>query len=296
MKRHTAEILLVLVTALWGGTFVLVKGAMGSVDPSTFVALRFSVAAVLSMLIWPSALRVIDATTAKRGVVLGALYGAGFLLQTIGLTSTSASTSAFITGTMVGFVPIVQFMLFRTGVKRTHVVSIVTILTGLYLFTAPELHGVQTGDVLTLVSAFVWALYMVLIDRWSTALREEPTKQNSLVILQFVVTCILALGGSAIHASPSDVDLVVRWNQPLIIAIIYCSVFASIIPTFVQTRYQQYTHPVRAGVIYALEPLFASIIAFLLVQESFTPRQLLGGGVLIAAVVVPDLWQSWRKK
>jgi drug/metabolite transporter (DMT)-like permease len=69
-----------------------------------------------------------------------------------------------------------------------------------------------------------------------------------------------------------------------------------VIPTFVQTRYQQYTHPVRAGVIYALEPLFASIIAWLLVEESFTARQLIGGGVLISAVVVPDVWQMWREK
>ena len=296
MKRHTAEILLVVVTALWGGTFALIKGAMDSIDPSTFVALRFFIAAVLSMMIWPAALRVIDATTAKRGIVLGALYGAGFLLQTFGLTSTSASTSAFITGTMVGFVPIVQFALFRTRVKSAHVVSVVSILGGLYLFTAPELHGVQTGDVLTLISAFVWALYMVLIDRWSTDLRDQPTKQTSLVILQFVVTCVMAIIGTSIYAAPTDVDLVVRWGRPLIIAIIYCSIFASIIPTFVQTRFQQYTHPVRAGVIYALEPLFASIIAFALAEETFTSRQLVGGGVLIAAVVVPDIWQMWRER
>jgi drug/metabolite transporter (DMT)-like permease len=197
---------------------------------------------------------------------------------------------------MVGFVPIVQFALFRTRIRPAHMVSVVTILLGLYLFTAPELHGVQSGDVLTLISAFVWALYMVLIDHWTTDLREQPTKQNSLVILQFVVTAIMAVIGTLIHSAPADVDLVVRWNQPLIIAIIYCSVFASVIPTFVQTRYQQYTHPVRAGVIYALEPLFASIIAWLLVEESFTMRQLIGGGVLISAVVVPDVWQMWREK
>lgn len=296
MKRHTAENLLILVTALWGGTFVLVKGAMGSVDPSTFVALRFSIAAVLSMLIWPAALRVMDASLLKRGTVLGLLYGAGFMLQTFGLTDTSASKSAFITGTMVGFVPLVQYLLYRTRVRMSNLVSVAMILVGLYLFTAPELDGIVLGDVLTLISALVWAFYMVLIDRWSTNLREEPTKQNGLVILQFAVTCILALAGSAVHAAPADVDLVIVWNQPLIIAIIYCSVFASIIPTFVQTRFQQYTQPVRAGVIYALEPLFATIIAYMLVEENLSMRQFFGGSVLIAAVVVPDLWQMWKER
>lgn len=300
MKRHTAEILLVAVTALWGGTFVLVgdvvDGVHPSTDPSTFVALRFLVAAVLSMLLWPTALGVIDASVAKKGSILGVLYGAGFMLQTFGLASTSPSTSAFITGTMVGFVPVIQFALFRTRIQLSHLVSIVLIIVGLYLFTKPDMHGVKIGDVLTLISAFVWALYMVFIDRWSTQLRDYPTKQNSLVILQFGVTCVIGLIGAAVHAAPQSVDLVVRWDKPLIIAVVYCSIFASIIPTFVQTRYQQYTHPVRAGVIYALEPLFASIIAWILIQEHFEPRQLLGGGVLIAAVIVPELWQSWREK
>lgn len=300
MKRHTAEILLVLVTALWGGTFVLVgdvvDGLNPSTDPSTFVALRFLVASLLSVLFWPAALGVIDSSVARKGIILGLLYGAGFMLQTFGLATTSPSTSAFITGTMVGFVPIVQFVFFGTRIQNTHLASIILILAGLYLFTKPDMHGIKFGDLLTLISAFVWALYMVFIDRWSTELRDEPTKQNSLVILQFVATCVMGIIGAIIYAAPENVDLVVHWDKPLIIAVVYCSIFASIIPTFVQTRYQQYTHPVRAGVIYALEPLFASIIAWVVIQEHFEPRQLIGGAVLIAAVIVPDIWQSWRER
>jgi len=75
---------------------------------------------------------------------------------------------------------------------------------------------------------------------------------------------------------------------------VYCGIFASVIPTFVQTRFQQYTHPVRAGIIFAIEPLAASIIAWIAIDEQFSSRQLIGGGVLLGAIVLPDLFAMKR--
>ena len=79
------------------------------------------------------------------------------------------------------------------------------------------------------------------------------------------------------------------WSSNVVTAILYCSIFASVIPTFVQTRFQQFTHPVRAGIIFAMEPLAASVIAVAIGAETLSLRQMLGGGVLIAAIIVPDI-------
>ena len=293
MQRHTAELLLLSVTALWGGTFVLVKGAMDDTSASFFVLLRFCIAFVLAAMVWPRALRGWDATLVMRGSILGLLYGSGFLLQTIGLTVTSASSSAFITGTMVAFVPIVSWFVLRSRLRLNHVLSVVMVLGGLYIFTAPDTHGVNAGDVITLISAAVWALYMTYIDKWTADLQEAPEKQNTLVLLQFLVTMILAgIGAMVVEPDPWRI----AWTPDLLLGLAYCGVFASVVATWVQTRYQRFTSPVRAGIVFSTEPIFAAIIAAVAMGEVFSTRQLLGGGLLIAAVILPDALAKQRER
>jgi drug/metabolite transporter (DMT)-like permease len=289
MQRHRAELALTLITVLWAGTFVVIKSALTEVDPSIFVALRFGLALLIGTFIWRRSLSSIDRTTLRRGSILGLLFGGGFLLQTFGLTETSASTSAFITGTMVAFVPLVQRITHGTRLRGTHAASIVMILLGLYLFTSPELLGIKFGDVQTVISAIIWAVYLVFIDTWTSDIRDDTHKQNTLVVLQFAATVVLSLGSILLFNLTGHGSIQVALSSSVVLAIVYCGVFASVIPTFVQTRFQQYTHPVRAGIIFAMEPLAASVIAVAIGAETLSMRQMLGGGVLIAAIVVPDI-------
>jgi drug/metabolite transporter (DMT)-like permease len=289
MQRHRAELALTLITVLWAGTFVVIKSALTEVDPSIFVALRFGLALLIGTFIWRRSLSSIDRTTLRRGSILGLLFGGGFLLQTFGLTETSASTSAFITGTMVAFVPLVQRITHGTRLRGTHAASIVMILLGLYLFTSPELLGIKFGDVQTVISAIIWAVYLVFIDTWTSDIRDDTHKQNALVVLQFAATVVLSLGSILLFNLIGHGSMQVALSSSVVLAIVYCGVFASVIPTFVQTRFQQYTHPVRAGIIFAMEPLAASVIAVAIGAETLSMRQMLGGGVLIAAIVVPDI-------
>lgn len=295
MKRHNAELLLLLITVLWAGTFAVIKTEIADVSPSMFVLLRFSLAAVIAIALWPGSLRVMDRNVLVKGAILGLLYGVGFLLQTIGLKLTSASSSAFITGTMVVFVPIVHRIVDGSKIRPNHVFSIVLVLIGLWLFTSPERDGVNFGDALTLLSAICWAVYLTYINRWTTELRADIQRQNALVVLQFVATVILAAIGVS-FAGIQGASLAVSFDKDLILALVYCGIFASVIPTLVQTRYQQFTHPVRAGVIFAIEPLAASVIAWIAINEHFSTRQLVGGAILMAAIILPDVLASMRKK
>ena len=163
------------------------------------------------------------------------------------------------------------------------------ILGGLYLFTSPELIGIRLGDVQTLVSAMIWAVYVVKIDDWTSDVRDDAQRQNALVVLQFAATVALALVSVVVFNLTGHGTMHLVWSSNVVTAILYCSIFASVIPTFVQTRYQQFTHPVRAGIIFAMEPLAASVIAVAIGAETLSMRQMLGGGVLIAAIVVPDI-------
>jgi drug/metabolite transporter (DMT)-like permease len=285
VTQRRAELLLVLVTVLWGGTFAIVKEATHDASPSMFVAMRFLLASVLAMLLWPKAIGRIDRTLAFEGVVLGLFFGVGYQLQTFGLTLTTASASAFITGTTMMFVPIIGWVWFRTPLRKRHFLSITIVAVGLYGFTRPDVLGINNGDIATLASAIVWAVYIVLIDRWAGSRAADPTAQYSLVILQFVMATALASAGIVVFDGPSPT---VHLSTNLLFAILYCSVFATVVATSLQTRFQGYTQPVRAGLIFAAEPLAAAAVALFAFGEVWDVRQTLSAVVMIVGIVIPD--------
>lgn len=285
-----AELLLVAITLIWGGTFALIKGAVVDTSPLLLVWYRFALAAIVSLVLWPRALQRVSRQTIVRGLMLGLLYGPGFVLQTIGLQSSSASTSAFITGTLVVFTPFAYWIIAGRRIRPLHLGSVVAVIVGLWLFTAPEIHGLPLGDVMTLVAAMQWAVYIVILDRWTSpgGGSTSTDDHHALVLLQFVVTAALAGVGSVLFDSHADEQRTV-WSSSLVWTILYCALLASVFATWVQTRFQHYTHPVRAGVIYAMEPIAAAIVAVLLLEESWSVRNVAGAIVILGAVVIPDL-------
>ena len=211
MSRLRAEGVLLLVTLIWGGTFAVIKTAVIDITPSAFVVTRFGLALLIAIAIWPSALRTMDRTVVRHGLILGVLFGIGFLLQSIGLTMTTASTSAFVTGTMVVFVPFVFRIVEGTKVRPLHLVSVAVVALGLWLFTEPEVRGFNMGDLLTLIAAILWAGYVVYIDLWTKDLEGESDKLHALVILQFVATIVLAGLGMAMLDEPGTAT---NWSWP----------------------------------------------------------------------------------
>ncbi len=286
MSRLRAEGVLLLVTLIWGGTFAVIKTAVIDITPSAFVVTRFGLALGIALAIWPSALRAMDRTVIRHGLILGVLFGIGFLLQSIGLTMTTASTSAFVTGTMVVFVPFVFRIVEGTRVRPLHLVSVAVVALGLWLFTEPEVRGFNMGDLLTLIAAILWAGYVVYIDLWTKDLEGESDKLHALVILQFVATIVLAGLGMAMLDEPGTAT---NWSWPLVAGILYCALLASVFTTWAQTKFQRYTHPVRAGIIFSMEPIFASLIAWAALSEEWSLRQGAGALLLLGAIVVPDI-------
>lgn len=285
MTQRRAELLLVLVTVLWGGTFAIVKAATDDVSPSMFVTMRFLLASILAVIVWPKAVSRIDRRLLFEGLILGVFFGAGYQLQTFGLTLTTASASAFITGTTMMFVPLLGWLWFRTRIRKRHLLSIVVVASGLFGFTRPDVLGINIGDLATVVSALVWAVYIVLIDRWAGPRASDPTAQFSLVILQFVVATALAAAGIVVFDGATPV---VTITTNLIVAVLYCSILATVVATSLQTRYQGYTQPVRAGLIFAAEPVAAAIVSLVAYGEVWDARQAVSAAVIIAGIVLPD--------
>lgn len=293
MSQLRSEILLVLVTLLWSGTFVLVKASLTDVSPSAFVFLRFGLASAVGLLLWGKSLRYLDNRLLLHGIIIGLLFGVGFVLQSIGLVDTTPTSSAFITGTTVVFVPFVYRVVERRPIEMLHWMSTFAVLAGLFLFTAPEQAGFRLGDLLTIGGAIGWAGYIVALDVYTSSSEDVHGKRDALVLLQLLVTTVIAGIGIV---SLDGGEFRVQWTTTLLASILYCSLAATLVTTWVQTHVQRYTHPVRAGVIYALEPIFASVIALTWFQEQWTWRQGVGAFILLCAVIVPDLVTAKRLK
>jgi drug/metabolite transporter (DMT)-like permease len=277
--KSRAEAALLGTTLIWGGTFAVVKIGMQDMSPILLIAVRFLIASVLFFgLFWKKILPLTRSMVLK-GSVLGLFLFLGFVAQNIGLTYTTASKSAFITGLMVVFVPFLQFIIERRSPRLGNLAGVAIVTVGLWLLTSPAGSTFNVGDALTIACAVLFAVYIVYIDVIS---REMTTLQ--LTSLQMVSTCVYSWIAVALFETP-----VVRLTGSLIGSMLYLTFLATALTTYVQTRFQKDTTPTRAVVIFTIEPVFASIVAGVLLGEQMGPAGMLGGGLILAGVLVSEL-------
>jgi drug/metabolite transporter (DMT)-like permease len=129
-----------------------------------YVAVRFFVASILFSALFFRRIRTIPKDAIEKGLVLGVLLFAGFVLQTVGMKFTTASKSAFITGLMVVFTPIFQLIIERKAPKIGNCIGVVLVAVGLYLLTSPKGSEFNIGDALTLVCAVLFSIYTVYLS------------------------------------------------------------------------------------------------------------------------------------
>lgn len=271
-----ADGLLLAITALWGCTFVTVKDALGAADPLTFLTLRFVVGAVVAAAVVRGGLR--DRAAWRGGLVLGGLLFVGFLFQTWGLASTTPSRSAFLTGLSVVLVPLVSVVLGQRRPGPATLLGAALAAGGLLVLTGSGSGEVRLGDVLTLGCTVAYAFHIALTERYA-----QTTRATALVAAQLAVTaalCLLALpfGPRRLESTPA-----------LWFGVAVTGVLASFVAISIQTWAQARTSAVRAGVIFALEPVFAAALSAALGRESLGRAELAGGALIVAGVVVSEV-------
>lgn len=283
-NQRRAEIYLLLSTVIWGSTFVIVKSVLDENSPLWYTAFRWILSTVILGLLFFKRVRTISKATVLRGTILGLLLYVGFALQTVGLQTTSASKSAFITGMLVVFTPIVHYLsqhvlrLRQKSLMLGNLFGVLCAAGGLYLMTSPIGSAFISGDVLTLVAAFLFACYIVYLD----VVSDEPDKMQ-LTLVQFAVCSIL---GFASAAGLEDIHVVV--TAGFVAALLYLSIFATIIAMAVQIRYQGETTPTRAAVIFSLEPVVAGIFAYVIRGEDIGEAGIAGAALIVIGLLLSE--------
>lgn len=283
-----AELALVLLTGIWGATFLLVKDALGDADPMTFLALRFGIGGVLAAALGFGSFKTPGLL--RAGVILGLFLFLGFVTQTFGLLYTTPSRSAFITGLSVVLVPFVSIFLYRTWPSPPALLGVMLAVAGLSYLTGAsirDLHALGKGDLLTGLCAFAYAFHITLTGRYAPRF-----PASALVAVQLFTVSGLALLGlpfSSPHLNPTG---------GFIWAVLFCAVVATAGAVVVQTWAQARTTAVRAALIYSLEPVFAAGYSIARGRERLSLQELVGGGLIVLGVLTAEgggvLWKRWR--
>lgn len=280
-----AELMLLLMTLIWGATFMFTKIGLESSPPFFYLILRFSVALTMMLLFFHKHLKNISRTTWKHGAILGGLFGSGFVLQTYGLEFTEITNSAFITGLTVVLTPFAFKLISKNKINFWPKIGVITAFIGLYIFTNPDINSINIGDILTLISTSFWAIYITFMDKFT---KGDDSKQRTmqLVTLQFLFVLPIPLLGFLFFELP---DFYVSFNSDLITSVLFNGVLASFVLTIIHTTYQRYTTPVKAALIFSLEPIFASFFALMFMSEILSSMELIGAAILMFGVLISEL-------
>lgn len=276
--RWRADLALALNTVVWGATFVLVKDALAHVSTLLFLALRFSLAAVLLLVAFRGRIRFggSAARTWKAGILAGLCLFASYTLQTFGLRYTSPSKCAFLTGMGTVFVPLFSALLYRRRPGLSEAAGVAVAAAGMGLLTLERFDlSMAPGDLLSLGCAVTFALHILVLGHYCATVPFE-----ALSLIQIATSA--ALGSLTFFWWEPHF---IHWTPSVILAIVITGALATAFAFSVQSWAQRHTTPTRTGIIFALEPVFAWLTSFLVTGETLAPRPA-GGAVLILAGII----------
>ena len=279
MRRTTllATAALLGITACWGSTFFLIHDLLDRIPTLDFLAVRFTIAGALLLAVAPRAVRRLSPDARRQAAVLGGLYGVAQILQTAGLAHTPASVSGFITGMYVVATPLFAAVLLRNRITGVTWLAVLLAAAGLGVLTLQGF-SVGYGEALTLVAAMLYALHIVGLGAWSSS-------QDALgmSILQVVMVAVICLVASAPHG------IVLPDNGQDWLSVLYMAVFPAALALLGQTWAQAHLSATRTAIVMSMEPVFAAFFAVLLGGESVTTRMLVGGLMVLTAMLTVEL-------
>jgi drug/metabolite transporter (DMT)-like permease len=270
MRRTTqAGLALTAAAFLFGSTFVVIKDAVAEFPPINFVAWRF--------LLGGLALAILSIPRGRQlwrdASLTGLLLFLGYAAQTIGLTTTSASNSALITGLFVIVTPLLAAALARRSPGGWVVVGAVVAFMGVVLLTANEGLRLRSGDLLTLVCAGAFAGHIVALARFAPRHPVVP-----FTAAQILITAVLAFPAAALLEGsrvPTS-----REVPALVLTALGVSAGAFLLQIWAQTV----IGPARTGILLTLEPAFGVATAAVVLGERLTPTGWLGAALIVAAI------------
>lgn len=267
---------LLAVAAVWGSTFFLVKGLVLVMPPLDFLGVRFVITAVVVVATQYKRLRRVSKQVWKQGFALALVFSAAQLFQTVGLQTTAASVSGFITGMYVVFTPVLLAIVFRKRLASATWISVGLASTGIAVLSLREF-SVGAGEALTLLGALTYAIHILMLGQWA-----RKTDAIDLGLVQVLLVGVI-LGVASLPGGVTLPDTAGNWA-----ALIYMAVFAGLGAIVLQTWAQGRLGPTKTAVILTSEPAFAAIFAVIFGGEVVGVPMVLGGALILFAMLLVE--------
>ncbi|GAA3935857.1 DMT family transporter [Microbacterium soli] len=279
LRLRPQELALVGITAVWGSTFLLVHWAMEHSGPWFFVALRFLVAGLISILVFRRALRGMTWTDLGAGAAIGVMIYGGYGLQTLGLQTIDSSTSAFLTALYVPLVPFAQWLFFRHRPPAMAFLGAGLAFIGLLLIAGPDAFALSlgVGETATLISTIPIAGEIILISAFA----------GRVDLGRITVVQLLTAGLLGVATMPFTGEAVPEFSWAWLIAGVGLGA-ASCLIQLTMNWAQKSVSPTRATVIYTGEPVWAAVVGRI-AGERLPAAALLGGLMVVLGILVGEL-------
>ncbi|MDR3543496.1 MAG: DMT family transporter [Desulfosporosinus sp.] len=281
-RSQWADFSLLLVTLVWGSTFVVVKWAIQDLPPFPFLAIRFFLAFIsLLPFLWFQKTHL-SKKSLLIGVALGVFLFSGYAWQTVGLQYTTASNAGFITGLSVVFVPALVTVTTRKLPRPGLLLGILSALVGLALLSLGDRFQLNKGDLMVLVCALSFALHIFLVGRYAP-------QTNATVLASAQILTVSVLSGIFSLLTPQPA---MHFTSTVWLSILITAIPATSLAFFVQTKMQQFTTPTHTALIFSMEPVFSAISAFFLAGEVLTFKGLIGAGLVLGGMLISEFTGS----
>ncbi len=263
----------------WGISCLLTKVGLGGIQEFNLIALRFIIAFFLAGLVFYRKLKNIDLITLKYSALLGTILFSILTFMTFGVKYTSVSNAGFLTCLAGVFIPILAFIFLKQKQEPKVWVAAGLAFIGVYLLTIHDTIHFNIGDFFCVICSLIFAIYIMITNRLT-----RTVDSVLLGTLQLGFVGFYSLIFSIVLESPTLPATTQSWLVVLALSIL-CSAFGFI----AQTVAQQYTTATHTGIIFCLEPAFAAIFAFILLNEILTFNGYLGALMLFVSILLVEI-------
>lgn len=275
-KTFRSKILLTTVAMVWGSSYFLSKLAFEYTDAMSMIAYRFISAFFLTAMFFYKDLKNVNMRLIKKGFNIGIFLFLAMIFATYGVKYTSASNAGFLSCLNIIIVPIVYFFFFKKNLKRKEIFGTILSFVGVCLLTLSDELTMKLGDILCIVAAFMFVMFIILGDKYSK--EENPIL---LGIIQLAVVGILSLVstffGEGFHIITDIKGIII-----VLMLGLFCTAYCYI----AQLYSQKNLNAVEAGLILSLEPLFSTVFSFLFLGEILLFRGYIGGLLIVIGVII----------
>jgi drug/metabolite transporter (DMT)-like permease len=272
-----ALLALLAVAVVWGSSFPLTKVILETLSARQYLSIRFVIAAAVMFALFHRSVLALPRRSLWIAVGLGALYGAAQLVQTTGLEYTPATISGFITGLYVVLTPLCGAVIFHTPIGRRVWIGVVLAVMGLGILSLNGL-SLGYGEVLTLISALLFALHIVGLGHWA-----RPREALGVAVVQLMAIAVVSIFATIPEGfkAPHGVR---DW-----VILLYLALISGALAMIVQTWSQSLLPASRAAIIMSSEPGWSAVFSIAFLGEPLTWRVLVGGALMLAAMLVVEL-------